>query len=252
MSGENSGADQTDVKKLVEQAVADATKGLINNRDQLKSEKLKLKEEYEALKAQWGDLDPNQVKAIMTRLENDEETKLIAEGKVDEVISRRTQAMQGDFQKRIDAADKIRDDLEGQVGSMQSKIKSLVLDSQIRRNAAELGILPSAVDDALYRAKDIFSIGENDSVVAKDRDGSVLLGKNGRDPLSPAEWIDSMKEKAPHWFAQNGGANASGGAGKASSGAFTLTREQARDPRKYRAAQEAAAKAGQSVQILRD
>jgi|DEB0MinimDraft_6_1074348.scaffolds.fasta_scaffold01754_3 hypothetical protein len=246
MSDENSSG--VDVKALVEQAVAEATKGLVNNRDQIKGEKMALKQELENLKAQWGDLNPDQVKAFMSRLENDEETRLIAEGKIDEVLDRRTKALQGDYSKKLEASHNIQQELEGKLTSSRSRIKQLLLDNEIRRNAAEIGILPTAIDDALYRAKDVFTISDDDAVIAKDPDGSVVLGKNGRDPLSPSEWIDGMKEKAPHWFAQNSGGGASGGASNGSSG-FTITRDQARNPSIYRQAKERAAKAGQPLRI---
>jgi len=109
MSDENSSG--VDVKALVEQAVAEATKGLVNNRDQIKGEKMALKQELENLKAQWGDLNPDQVKAFMSRLENDEETRLIAEGKIDEVLDRRTKALQGDYSKKLEASHNIQQEL---------------------------------------------------------------------------------------------------------------------------------------------
>lgn len=246
---ENGGADNSDeIKSLIEKAVAEATKGLINNRDQLKDEKTKLQSKLDEMSSQWEGLDPKQVQSLMSRMQNDEETKLIAEGKIDEVLSRRTEALQGDYQKRIDAADQIRADLESKLSGMQGEVKKLVLDSTIRRSASDIGIIPTAIDDALYRAKDIFSIGENNSVVAKDADGSVKLGKDGKSPLNPAEWIESMKEQAPHWFMQNQGGGANGGSGKGGASSFSITRAQARNPQAYR---EAKAQAEQSGNVLR-
>lgn len=238
-----------EIKSLIEKAVAEATNGLINNRDQLKDEKIKLQQKIDELNSQWDGLDPQQVKAVMSRMQNDEETRLIAEGKIDEVLSRRTEALKGDFQKRIEAADGIREQLESKLLSAESDIKRLVLDSEIRRSASDIGILPTAIDDALYRAKDIFSIGENNSVIAKDNDGSVKLGKDGKNPLSPAEWIESMKEQAPHWFQMNQGGGSNGGSGRGSITGFTITREQARNPQTYREAKAQAEKAGQLLRI---
>jgi len=40
-----------------------------------------------------------------------------------------------------------------------------------------------------------------------------VLGKDGKTPFSPAEWIESMTEIAPHWFpasSSGGGASGSG------------------------------------------
>ncbi len=48
------------------------------------------------------------------------------------------------------------------------------------------------------------------------------MGKDGRTPLTPVEWIDSLKESAPHLFPSASGT----GAGNSKSGVAHFKRSQ--------------------------
>ncbi len=240
-----------DVKTLVEAAVAEATKGLASNRDEILGEKKGLQEKLDALGKQWEGLDPSVVKNLVDRMNNDEETKLIAEGKIDEVVERRVTAMKTDLETRLTAATEQLEVLTGEKGSLTDKVKNLVIDGMIRQAGGELSLLPTAIEDAIFRAKGRFDLDENDKPVARDEAGTLLIGKDGKTPITPVEWLEGMKEAAPHWFPVPSGAGAGGGPGTTQNG-FSLTRTEARDPTAYRAAKEAAAKAGQSLTIVDD
>jgi hypothetical protein len=66
----------------------------------------------------------------------------------------------------------------------------------------------------------MFTLDENGNAVQRDADGNVVIGKDGKTPFSPSEWLESMRESAPHWFpagASGSGSNngsKGGGAGK--------------------------------------
>lgn len=241
--------DDPKVKEFVDNAVAEATKGLTGKRDELLSEKKDLQKRLGEMQKQWEGLDPEVVKNLVNRMQNDEETKLIAEGKVDEVIQRRVGAMQKDYDTKLDAAQKRTSELEESLQSKDSKIKELIIDGSIRQAAAKLNLHPSAYEDAIFRAKGQFDLDDDGNLVARDDQGALLMGRNGKDPLSVDEWLDAMKEKAPHWFPAPSGAGASGSGG-GRGGNFTISRSEARDPQKYQAAKAAAEKAGQPLQIV--
>lgn len=241
-----------DVRKMIETAVAESTKGLSTNRDEILSEKKELQKKLEELGKQWDGLDPEVVKNLVNRMNTDEETKLIAEGKIDEVVERRVTAMKTDLETRLASATEKLEALEGEKGSLSDKVKNLVIDGMVRQAGSELKLLPTAVEDAIVRAKGRFQLDENDKPVARDDNGALLIGKDGKSPLSPTEWLEGMKEKAPHWFPTPSGAGAGGGPGNSGGGQFTLSRSQARDPQAYRTAKEAAQKAGQPLQIVDD
>ena len=248
-------ANNPEVQAMIAAAVESATSGLKKKNDEILGEKKSLQssvKEFQERFAGFDGVDPEHVKALIHRMNNDEETKLIAEGKIDEVISRRTDAQAKDFQSRLDALAAKNTELEEAVSGRDNKIKTLVINGNVQKAAAELGVVPTALDDVVQRAATVFQLDDDSNAVARDKNGVVKMGKNGKDPMSVAEWLDTMRESAPHWYPGSSGGGATGGAGKkgSGSGGFTITREQARDHAVYKAAKAEAAKAGVSLQIV--
>lgn len=197
----------------------------------------------------WKDLDPTVVRTFMTRLENDEEAALIAEGKMDEVITKRTERLQADHLAQMTGLEEKLAAAVGALDTSSNRVKSLTVDGALRQAAAELNLVPSAVPDALSRAMSVFKVEDDGSLRAEEA-GVTVYGKDGKTPITPAEWLGGMKEKAPHWFPPPSGGGAGGGTGPGGGGAFTISRADARDVSKYRAAKEAAGKAGATLQIV--
>jgi len=80
-------------------------------------------------------------------------------------------------------------------------------------------------------------------------DGSVVFGKNPQAPMTMEEWVSSLQAEAPHLFETNKGSGSEPTNRQASGGRVTLTRDQARDVRTWRAAQDQAAKTGAQVVV---
>jgi hypothetical protein len=235
------------IKSLIDKAVKEATSGLASNRDEILAEKKALQAKFEETSKTWEGLDPAAVRNIMSRLENDEEARLLAEGKTDAVIERRTERLKADHAKQLANLEKQIADLSTNYTGAVSTVKQLKVEGSLRQAAVELGLVPSAIEDALSRAMNVFKVGEDGKLLAEEN-GSTAYGKDGRTPLTPSEWLESMKEKAPHWFPAPVGGGAGGGNGRG--GSHTISRADARDVAKYRNAREAAAKAGVQLQIV--
>lgn len=84
-SGESN--DGTDVESLIREAVDKEVAGLRNKNQELLG---KLKKQQDVLKS-WEGLDPEKVRNLVQLSQKDEESRLIAEGKVDEVVNKRMQ-----------------------------------------------------------------------------------------------------------------------------------------------------------------
>lgn len=209
------GGGGDDVQLQITAAVDAAVAGLKAKNSELLGS---LKTKQEALKAFDG-IDAEKVRAMMSRLENDDEAKLLAEGKMDEVIQRRTAKRDADWQAKLDA--QVAETTAAKAKS--GKFMDRVLDEQIRA-AVNGKVHEKAVEDSLFRARTIFTLDEDGNAVQL-QDGQPVLGKDGKSKFSPAEWIESMRESAPHWFPATGsgsGAQPSHGAG----GKKTITRAQ--------------------------
>lgn len=240
-------ANDPTVKALIDKAVKEATSGLATNRDEILTEKKTLQEKLTEMSKTWEGLDPQAVRTIMSRLENDEEAKLLAEGKTDVVIERRTERLKADHQKQLEKLQAALAERDQKLEATGGQVKKLMVEGSLRQAAAELGLIPSAVEDALVRAMGVFRVDDQKGLIAEEN-GSTVFGKDGKNPLTPAEWLESMKEKAPHWFPAPSGGGAGGGTGRG--GSHTITREQARNVSVYRAAKEAAEKAGATLKIV--
>ncbi|MBO8256405.1 MULTISPECIES: hypothetical protein [Providencia] len=177
----------------------------------------KIKEQGDNLK-RFDGIDPDTVKGMLQRFENDEEAKLIADGKIDEVINKRTERMRGDTDKQLKEANARVEKAE----AFANKFRARVLGDEIRSAAGKAGALSSAQEDLILRAKGIFQINDEGQAVAVDEDGDPIMGKDGRTQLSPIEWIESLKESAPHLFPAASGTDA----GKHKQGGAHLKRSQ--------------------------
>lgn len=78
----------------------------------------------------------------------------------------------------------------------------------------------------------MFALDESGQAVQRDAEGNLVIGKDGKTPYSPAEWLESMRETAPHWFpagasgSGSGGGAKGGGAGPAKVRSQMTTRER--------------------------
>ena len=179
--------------------------------------------------------DIENVKALMNRAANDEETRLIAEGKMDEVINRRTERLRKDNEKKVEELNSRLNVAE----QKSNRFKDKVLSGAVRDEALKAGILPEAMDDIVLRARQLFVLNDEGEVQAMDGE-EVVFGKDGKSPLSLSEWLEDTREKAPHLWPRASGSNGSGGSGlKAKKPFKELTEAEkvelyTRNPEEYR------------------
>lgn len=168
-------------------------------------------------------IDPDEYEALKKAKEEAEEARMKAEGRADELAQRKAE-------KAIAEANKKLADAEAKAAAERQRadrFSQRVLDDQIRAAAAKAGLHPHAIDDALFRGRSLFQLDENGRAVQLGEDGQPVPGKDGSTPFNPAEWLDSMKESAPHWFPAGSSGSGSGGgnrgAGNANLNRSTMT-----------------------------
>lgn len=147
-----------------------------------------------ALKA-WEGLDANEIRELMSKFANDEEAKLIKEGKIDVVVQKRTERVMQDFQKQLKAAQDAAEAANGKAAKWSQR----VLDDNIRAAATKVGMHANAIEDALLRGRQLFTLDDDGNAV-QVKDGTVVLGKTGKEPFAPTEWLETMRTSAAHWF----------------------------------------------------
>lgn len=172
---------------------------LQSERDVAKDAKRKLQE----LQNQFEGIDPEIVKRVFAQLE---EAKLIAEGKITEVIQKRTEKMREEHEKVLKAEKDRADKAE----AYANKFKESVIQGQIVQAAVELEALPEATGDIAFLAKTKFALDENGKAVAVDENGEVIIGKDGQTALSPKEWVESLRDQKPYYWPKPNGMGAPG------------------------------------------
>jgi hypothetical protein len=189
--------DVVELRKTVE-ATRKEAKALKQQQDQRIREAL----------APFEGIDPVKMRELMGQFDDAEEAKLLAKGKdgIEQIINKRMEKARLEFQRKLEDAEK------GRKGALDvaSTFMSEVLDNKVRAVLEKAGLHPGAIDDALLHARNIFSLDDNRQVVQFEEDGkTVVLGKDGKTPFGPKEWIETMKESKPHWFPSgNSGGNA--------------------------------------------
>ncbi len=187
-------------------AVAAAVAGLKTKNEELLG---KLHADKERLKAFEG-LDPAKLKELNEKIDLDEDLKLFSEGKKHEVIEKHTQRMRQSHEEALVAKD-------AQIAAEAKRAdayRESVLDNEIR--AVTGGLHKGAVDDALLAARRIFTLDAKGKAVKLDSQGVPELGKDGKTPFTPAEWMETQKQLKPHWFPQGTTGSGSGGTRDAS------------------------------------
>lgn len=214
-------ASNPDAKAEYETALRSAVEPLTRKQKELLDETKAAKKtatELQSALAELGDIDG--LKKIKNMFEQNEELKLFAEGKHDEVFSKRTERLQADFQKKLDAATTEREQALQRAKAFEAK----VLEARVMNDALQVPSLNHAyIEDILMHARAKFTLDDNGNAVAM-QDGEIIVGKDGKSPYTPAEWL-ADRDVTGRWHKAEGGAGAVGNAGTKSS-KNTLTRTQ--------------------------
>ncbi|HTF53712.1 MAG TPA: hypothetical protein VK735_40220 [Pseudonocardia sp.] len=224
--------NNADVQAMIRAAVEKATGPLVAKRDELLGE---VKTARETL-GKFEGVDPDTVRSIVDRMEKDEDSKLLAKGDIEGYVGKKTKSLQDGFTREKAKLGEVVTAKDKEIAGLFEQISSLVLDGGLRKAAADLGLLPSAVDDAVFRGRAAFTVKDGKP---HPKDDSV--GADGA--LTLEEWLTAMREKAPHWWPAP-----KGGGGQESAGSRgTLTPEQvgnlsAAEYEKWRTSRGAAAR----------
>ena len=194
-----------EVKAAIEAAAAAKTEA------EVAGLKAKNQELIGKLKAAGPKIDQAELDKLMEmkkKIDANEEMKLLAEGKLEEVLKKRTEARDRDYMAQLEARDAKLNEQEATIKAKDERLKALAIDGNIRSAYAELDFEPAALDDILLQARTMFHMDEDGNVAPRDADGVLRMGKDGRTPLSAKEWLEGLVEKKPYLRRQSAGGGA--------------------------------------------
>jgi len=209
------------IQSAIQAAVSEATTGLKNKNDELLG---KLNKSNDALKAFDG-LDAAKIKNMLDSMDQNEEAKLISEGKFEEVIQKRMDKITAQHEDTVSGLNENLSSITGERDHYRGLYENQTIGNEVKTAALKAGVLPEALDDVNRRAMDIFSLDADGNIEAREgkkSDGS-LLQIDGH-LLTVERFVDSLKKDAPYYFpaSESGGAEGDGKGNRQQSGSVDL------------------------------
>lgn len=232
--------------------------GLKRTLEDKKADVVKLRAKIEELQKQFDGLDPEKARTALAELDKLRDKQLMDEGKVEELITKRTDRLRADADAKVAALTTRNAELEQTIKARDAKLSEVLIDSAIAQRAPGMGVKAAAMPVLTLIAKQGLPTGkvprwvvEGDQPVPKDMNGTVVIGKDARTPMSLDEWFGVLKSEVADLFEPSEGANVSArGGGGAGGGRFSMSRKAAEsDFSAYKSLQAEAEKAGQRVTL---
>lgn len=185
--------------KEVTEEVTGSFKGLKDKNDELISERRKLSEKLK----QFDGIDVEAFKNLQNRMQNDEEMKLIQEGKVDEVLNRRFEKIRLESEAKIKLAEESLTTASQERDFYKHRFESENINTALRQAAIAAGVTPEAIDDVVMRGSATFALEEGALIARSKSDNKIITDSKGK-PLTVDSFVDSLRDKAPHYWRTSG------------------------------------------------
>lgn len=169
----------------------------------------KVKESQEVVK-QFEGLDVGVLKNLQKQMQENEEMRLLAEGKTEEVVTRRVELLKKDYDNQVGALKAAIEERDSILKQKEENLRKLAVDGTVREAYMGLGFEPTALDYVIREARDTFIMDEHGDVVPRDAKGQVIFSKDGKNPITTNEWLMLMAEKKPFLRGTSKGAGAQG------------------------------------------
>lgn len=177
----------------------------INN---LKTALQKERDEHKRTKNKFSVLAGHDLEDVVTKLDEYEELKLKADGKVDD--EKINQIVESRIKSKLAPVERERDSLKNQltekdslIGEFQTKERKRKIKDVVTQAATKQKIRPEAIEDVLLLGDVSLDIDEDGNIVTRDGIG-VTPG------VAPDVWLTELQDKRPHWYPESVGGGARG------------------------------------------
>jgi hypothetical protein len=160
------------------------------------------------LKTTFEGVDPDEFKRLQERVRGLDDAEVYDKQGIEALVLRRTESMKSDHERQARALEREIAQLKDTVSTTDRKWRQDRIRTSLLEAVNQAGVYEKAVNDAVHRGMTVFTdLDAQGNVVAQDGD-DVRYGKDGVNPLTPSEWIQTVKAsgEAPHlWPASSGG-----------------------------------------------
>lgn len=200
-------ASMKEVTESIDAKIDEAVSGLKAKNEELLGEKKAIQEKL----AQFSEItDPEKALEALRFIQENEDAQLIKEGKVDELVEKRTSNLRIEHEKQLNELKEQLEEVAGAKSKYETLYKTKIMDDAMREVAVKAGVRPEAITDVLMRSKEIFSLAEDGTLEARDENGKLLKNDKGN-VITPVVWLEGLKETAPHYWPSSSGVGARGG-----------------------------------------
>ena len=183
--------------------------------DEFRTNNVTLQKQLAELTQRFEGIEPDQVKALMAEKQKLEEEKLLngsphpsplpgaEREKIEKVVENRIKSMKADLEKQVAGLTTERE-------ALTARLVEIEINQGVTLAATKRGLRPTAIPDAVARARKVFQL-VNGVPTAFEPDGkSVRYGRDGVTPMTLDEWAEGLVTEAPHLFESSAGGGAVG------------------------------------------
>lgn len=201
--------DKAKLQELIDAEVI----GLKNKNSELLGKQSELKQSLQSMSEQlkqFDGLDVTKLKELAANAQSQQEAEMLKNGQLQELIDMKLDAQKQSFGTQIEQLQQEANQHKSNYEKVTQEFNQTQVENFIRSSLSQIKDLhPSAVDDIVFRAQSAWKF-QDGQVLAFD--GDKQLFKEGK-PLSPNDWVESMRESAPHYFNKAVGGNSAGNQG---------------------------------------
>jgi len=189
----------------VQSAVQKATEGLKSKNAELLDEKKKIQETLK----NFENIDPKKAKEALQFLDENEYAQLVKDGKIEELLEKRTSQLKSEHEEAITELKTQLNDTMEKALTYEQKYNQRTVTEELRKTAIKAGVREEAVSDVLLRGINVFQVGTDESLESRDKEGNLIKTQDGK-VLTPANWVEELKNTHPHYWPPSSSAGARG------------------------------------------
>ena len=192
---------------MVEPAIEDIS-GLKNALNQERGLRRDAEKQLTDMKVKFEGIEPEEVIQLRDRVKGLDDHELYDRNGIEALVAKRTQTMKDEHTRVMSLKERENAQLKDLVATTdrrwrQDRIKMALLEA-----VEKAGVYEKAIADAVQRGFGVFTDLDDDGNVVARNGEDVRYGKDGVNPLTPSEWIQTVKASgdAPHlWPPSSGG-----------------------------------------------
>tara|TARA_X000001382_G_scaffold95659_1_gene70082 strand:+ start:2758 stop:3489 length:732 start_codon:yes stop_codon:yes gene_type:complete len=169
--------------------------------DEFRTNNKKLQEQVQELQEKYQFVDIEEYKSLKEKVADKDTKGFVPQTDIEKEVEKRVRKMASEYEQKSSS-------LHETINSQTSQLSKLLIDNEVAKTATQNNAIESALDDIMMRVRTKFTVEEG-KVVAKDEAGEIEYNANG-DPVTIAQYMNTLKESAPHLFKTSTGAGTVG------------------------------------------